>query len=204
MSFTWDAARGRYRDASGKLVPDRQVRAVLDVVLRRQAEHMRDLTGQLQGGTLTLGDWQRQMMQAVKSSHLMGTSLASGGWKQMTQADFGWAGQRIRSQYAYLDKFARDIAAGRQSLTGAPARAELYAESARATHRAATQRMARLRGLEQERNVLGAADHCRGCLAQQARGWVPLGELVPPGLRDCRSRCHCSVTFRTVPAAQAA
>ena len=201
MSFTWDAARGRYRDASGRLVPDAQVRSALDVVLRAQAEHMRDLTRQLQGGTLTLGDWQRQMMQSVKHSHLIGTSLAGGGWQQMTQADFGWAGQRIRSQYAYLDRFARDVAAGRQSLTGAPARAEMYADAARTTHRAASRRLARRMGREQERNVLGVADHCAGCLAQNARGWVDLGELVPPGLRQCRARCHCSLRFRTQPAA---
>lgn len=202
MPFTFDPRTGRYRDPLGRLVSPNSIRTAVDTVLTAQAQTNRLLTQQLIDGTLTLGDWQLQMMQGVKSVHLVGLSAATGGWAQLDQSDFGWAGQRIRTQYGFLDRFARDIAAGRQLLTAsAVARAEMYAEAGRATHRAAEQRQARQRGMEQERNVLGAADHCAGCLGATARGWVAAGSLVPCGSRNCLSRCHCHLVYRRTPAA---
>ena len=37
----------------------------------------------------------------------------------------------------------------------------------------------RASGFREERNVLNPAEHCAGCLAEAARGWVTLGSLVP-------------------------
>jgi hypothetical protein len=171
-------------------------------VLGVEAQQMRDLTQALLDGHLALSAWEVQAMASIKSSHLLGASLAMGGWNNMTPADFGWVGQRIRSQYAYLRDFANQLANGKQALNGTVlARTEMYAQAARQTHRAAQQRLAQQRGMEQERNQLGAADHCSGCLTETARGWQPIGTLVPCGSRNCLSRCHCSLQYRMVPAA---
>lgn len=202
MPFSFEPATGRYRDANGRFVPDQSIRRALDVVLDAQAQTMRTLTQQLMDGALSLPDWQQQMMQATKSVHLVGLAVAHGGWNQLDQSDFGWVGQRIRSQYGFLNRFGADIAAGRQKMDGTLlARSELYAQAGRATHRAAEQRLATKRGLHEERNVLGAADHCAGCLSETARGWVRIGSLVPCGSRDCLVRCHCSLTYRQRTAA---
>jgi hypothetical protein len=118
----------------------------------------------------------------------------------MSPADWGWTGQRLRQQYQWLDGFAQDLATGKQALDGTLAvRASLYAEASRATHREMERRQARLRGEQQEKNQLGAADHCPGCLEQTARGWQPIGSLVPVGSRTCLARCHCSIAFRNAP-----
>ncbi len=163
---------------------------------------MRDMTQSLIDGRLPLSTWQVQMMQSVKVVHLVGLATAVGGWSNLDQSDFGFVGQRIRSQYAYLREFANQLESGRQPLNGsALARATMYADSARATHRAAQRRAAQQRGMQQERNQLGAADHCAGCLAASAAGWVPIGTLVPCGSRQCLSRCHCSLAYRMAPAA---
>jgi hypothetical protein len=197
MPFTFDASTGRYRNASGVLVREDAIRRALDQVLDGSAQTMRELTQALIDNRLSLGAWQAGMMQEVKAVHLVGATLAQGGWNQMTQADFGWTGQRIRSQYGYLRNFAAQIASGTQPLNGiALARAELYAHAGRQTHRAAVERAAKERGMEQERNVLGSADHCSGCLDQTSRGWVGIGELVPCGSRNCLSRCRCSIEYR--------
>lgn len=159
---------------------------------------MQSLTQQLIDGRLSLAQWQAAMMAQIKQVHLLGASVAMGGWHSLDQSDFGWIGQRVRSQYAYLRGFAADLAAGRQKLDGqALARTTLYAEAGRQTHRAAEQRAARQRGLLEEMNRLGAADHCPGCLSQSSRGWVAIGSLVPCGSRECLTRCHCSLQFRT-------
>jgi hypothetical protein len=193
-----------YRGASGRFVPDTQVREALDQVIQTQAATMRNLTQSLIDGDLSLADWQRQAMQAVKVAHLDGFALANGGWSQLGQADFGWVGQRIREQYRYLGAFAQQMASGQQTLgPGALARAEMYADAARATHREAQRREAKTRGMQEERNRLSAAESCGGCIAQSSAGWVPIGTLVPCGARDCLSRCKCSMAYRVRPAVAA-
>lgn len=165
---------------------------------------MRTLTQSLIDGDIPLAEWQRRAMQTVKVAHLEGLALANGGWSQLNQVDFGWVGQRIREQYRYLGAFALQMADTRQQLgPGALARAEMYAEAARATHREAQRRDARGRGMDEERNRLSAAESCGSCIAQSAAGWVPLGTLVPCGSRECLSRCKCSLSYRKNPAVAA-
>lgn len=200
--FVFDPQSARYRDAaSGRFVPAAQVRGAVDVVIQATGARLQQITGGLQTGTLTIEDWRGLMAAEVKSLHLATATAAKGGWAQMSQADFGWVGQRLRTQYQYLDGFAQDVASGKQPMDGTLAvRASLYAEAARATHREMERRQARLRGEMLERNQLGAADHCPGCLEQTARGWQPIGTLVPVGSRTCLARCHCTLLYRTAPA----
>lgn len=197
MPFTFDPTTGRYRNDAGWFVPEARIRRALDTVIDVQTALMQSLTQQLIDGRLSLASWQVAMMAEVKTVHLLGASVAMGGWHSLDQSDFGWIGQRVRSQYAYLRGFAADLASGRQKLDGqALARTTLYAEAGRQTHRAAEQRAAQQRGLLEEMNRLGGADHCPGCLSQTSRGWVPIGSLVPCGSRECLTRCHCSLQFR--------
>jgi hypothetical protein len=203
MPYAWDAGTARYRGPSGRFVPDSQAREALDAVIDVQAQQLRTLTERMLNGQIALSEWQRQAMQAIKMAHLDGLALARGGWQQLDQADFGWVGQRIRQQYSYLANFAQQLADGTQPAgSGAVARAAMYAEAGRSTHREAQRRLAKDRGMEQERNFLHSADHCPGCLSETARGWVELGTLVPVGSRSCLSRCRCTLSYRTPPAPQ--
>ena len=203
MPFEFSPETGRYRDVqTGRLVPEQTIRTTLDRVIGVQAQSMRDLSVGLLDGTISLADWQLQMMHNLKSGHLISLALANGGWNNLDQSDFGWLGAQVKQQYRFLSGFASDIASGKQPLNGTLlARSELYAEAVRQTHRAAQRRAAQRRGMEQERNQLGAADHCSGCLTETSRGWQPIGTLVPCGSRDCKVRCHCSLVWRVTPSA---
>lgn len=193
---------GRFRDvATGRLIREEPIRHALDTVIDAQAVQMRALTQSLLDGQLSLAAWQSQMMFSLKQVHIVGTTLANGGWAQMDQSTWGWVGQRIRTQYAFLRDFAADLAAGRQPLNGtAVARSALYAQAGRATHREAQRRAAKQRDLERERRILGAADHCRSCLSEAARGWQPLGSLRAIGDSECRSACRCHFEFKLAAA----
>lgn len=119
----------------------------------------------------------------------------------MSQATYGLAGQKLRVQYEYLRSLADDIAAGRQSLDGRfAARALLYPEAARASHQDVMRREMAVRGYDEERNVLDReAQHCVGpgsCPEQTAKGWVPIGSLIPLGERVCRVRDRCQIVYR--------
>lgn len=158
---------------------------------------MRETTQNLLAGTVMLADWQIQMMAAVKAVHLVALAVAHGGWNQLDQSDFGWVGQRIREQYRFLADFANEVASGAQPLNGRlGVRITMYAGAARATHREAQRRLAARRAVDEERRVLGVADHCKTCLQQARLGWQPFGTLKRIGDSECRVNCRCTWAFR--------
>jgi hypothetical protein len=206
MPYRWDEVRQRYLYPSGRMVAPSTVNRALERVIRLGAEWMRGTTEQLQNGTLSLAEWQRRMANEMKQLHTGSAALGRGGWRQMSQSDWGWTGSELRRAYGFLRNFAQDIATGKQALDGRLlTRAAMYADAARGTHRGMQRRMAGLVGKHEERNVLGAADrHCAECVDCSARGWVPIGSLPPVGSRTCLSRCKCHLDFRILPVAAAA
>jgi hypothetical protein len=193
QSFTYDTAAGRYRGPSGRFVPEQSVREAVDAVVDGGTQRVARLTQQLVDGALDLPGWQQQMAAELKSLHLATAVAGHGGWAQMAPADFGWVGQRLRTQYEYLRGFAADLASGAQPLDGrAVNRARLYGEAARQGYYEMQRRDGRLHGATQERRVLHAAESCAGCVAQAGRGWQPAGTLPPLGSQPCLSRCRCT------------
>lgn len=199
--FTYSQSTLLYRDSRGRYVSARVVNQATDYVIRGASDRMIALSKQLQAGTIGLDGWQNAMAAEMKLLHVGAAAMGRGGWDQMSQADWGWTGHKLRDQYAYLRNFAHDIATGDQPLDGRLLnRTRLYAEAARGTQREMQRRMGQLIGHSQERNQLGAADrHCGSCLSCTAQGWVPIGSLTPVGSRSCYSNCHCSIQTRHTP-----
>lgn len=193
----WDAAQRRYRDAGGRFVSESAIRNGLEDVTRASAIAMRDLSGQLRDGMITVAQWQTRMADEIKTMHVVSATVAHGGKAQMGPSDYGYTGSEIKKQYQYLRAFAEDIESGRQPMTDSLlARAELYAHAGRQTYEHMRARDHAATGYDQERNVLGPAEHCPDCLMATSAGWVGLGELTPPGSRQCRVRCHCTIAYR--------
>lgn len=194
--FRWNEGAGRYTQ-NGRFVPQKTVRGALDTALDRSSENVRRITERLRAGEISVKDWQLQMVPEMRSAHLAAHALAKGGWAQMSPADFGRVGQRLRGEYRFLAGFADQVLDGRQRLDGTLARrAQMYIESARSGYHEQERREKQLRGATEERNLLAPSDHCPGCLDADAMGWVPIGTLPPVGSRDCRSRCRCRVAYR--------
>ena len=197
--YGWNESAGRYVDLdTGRFVPFSDVRNALESVIDVSGVRMNILTENLVGGQISLAEWQAGMMEQIKISHTASAASARGGWAQMSQSDWGAAGRLVRMQYDYLSNFANEIASAKQLLNGtALVRADLYADAARGTFEEIRRRYERtMNGMEQERRVLGEADHCKGCLDQAALGWKPIGSLDPIGAEECVTRCHCTFIFR--------
>lgn len=197
--YRWNPTAKRYIDPSGKFVSRAQVRRALDAALRTNAATVRTLSQQLTSGALSLDDWWAAMRTAVKDANLYGAAAARGGWAQMTQADYGRVGAAVRRQYAYLDRFVGEIDGGLVLDGRFLNRAMSYMNSGRTLYEDIAADVDEERGMTEERNVLGAAEHCGGCLAETARGVVPIGELVPIGSRICRGNCRCKIQRRRGP-----
>jgi hypothetical protein len=115
----------------------------------------------------------------------------------MDSSDYGYLGSLIKPQWQYLNKFAQDIADGKQPLNGSLlARAALYAQAARGIFEAFAMELAKENGATEAKSVLAIADHCPSCLQQAAKGWQSMDDIVPIGARDCLANDRCTLVFR--------
>jgi hypothetical protein len=195
-AYRWSESDGRFRDAAGRFVSEAAVRRVVDDIANHASERAAAASTRLLAGELSLASWQTEMAQVVKLSHVSTSMLAHGGAEGMTPARWGAAGNRIRGEYQYLREFAAAIESGDQPLTsGLTARAAQYGQAARVTYERERARGQQERGFLYERNVMAPAEHCADCIAQTARGWVPIGALSPIGQRACRSNDRCRLEF---------
>ncbi len=196
--FAYDAKSLRYRHTgSGKFVSAKQVRAAVDHVIDAESLKIRAISQQLVNREISLAEWQLRMSAQIKTLHVTMGLAASGGKNAVSASDLGYIGSQIKEQYKFLRQFAKDIKTGKQKLNGSlVARSALYAQSARGTYEKVRVRSAVQNGLTEEKNILGASDHCSGCLTEQSRGWVPIGQLVPVGGRLCKANCRCSTQMR--------
>lgn len=194
--FRWNVTAGRYVDARGRFVDRQAIRRAIDAAIDGTARKMRETSNGLRDGTVTLDEWHLQMRTHIKNTHLWNRAAARGGWAQMTQADYGAVGNAVRQQYAYVDRFAGEIAADAQKLDGRfLRRAEMYAQAGRRTYDVADREEQRTRGQTRERNILGDADHCGECVALSALGFVAIGTLKPIGSRECLTSCRCFIEY---------
>lgn len=189
---------GAYRGANGRIISQAQVREALDGYVDASQNVSRDLGILLRDGNISLADWQLQMRAHIKDVHLAAAAAQRGGWQNMTQADFGRVGQRIREQYRYLDNFAKQIADGTQPLDGRfLVRSQMYTDAAVATYDRFETNAFNNAGFDEERSILEpGARHCGECESEAARGWQPLGSIKPIGERTCLTRCRCTKEYR--------
>ena len=182
---------------NGRTVPNTIVRSELDRITRASSLRMKALAESLRTGGISLAEWQTAMMGEIKSVHLAAGAFEQGGWQQMASRDFGRVGRVVRDEYDFLRNFANQIASGQQPLDGTlGSRAALYGQQGRHTFYEFGRATAVSRGFDEERSVLGQADHCEGCVDEDAAGWRPVGEMIPIGERVCKANCHCAVQWR--------
>lgn len=201
--YLYDERVGRYRDSSsGRFVPASTVRDAVDAIADHASERMAALSQQLLDGSLSLADWQAQMMAEAKLAHVSAGVLAAGGFEQMSPSKYGFLGRTIRDEYGFLRDFAQQIRNGEQSLNGRlVARARQYGQASRVTYEKVRAREDTNRGMAEERNVLHATQSCSQCKALSGQGFVPIGTLPPVGSRICRSSCKCTIERRAAEAA---
>lgn len=196
--YQWDTVAARFRDPlTGRYVGRDKVRGVLDDLVLRSQARITTASDALRTGNSTVAEWQATMREEIKRTHLQSEALLRGGWKQMTPADYGRVGARVKEQYRYLDNFTKELEQGKQITDGGfMARARMYAASARVGFHDELGKMLLGIGYTEERNVLHPAEHCAECVDMSALGWVPIGTVVPIGSRQCLGNDKCSMKYR--------
>lgn len=194
--FGWNEAAGRYVDSSGKFVPFSTIRDEMDNVVKASQSRIEQLSQALVDKSISISEWQTGMMEQIKMSQIASMVSANGGWAQMTPSDWGFAGSQIKPQYEYLQNFANQIESGEQALDGRLLmRADMYGDAARSSFEETRRRSEQANGMNFERRVLGAADHCPDCLEYAAEGWQPIGTLPEIGDSACLTNCYCTFEY---------
>lgn len=199
-AILYDPRAGQYRDASGRFVRREKVLIAVEQENARTQIRLQALTRSLISGNLSLPEWEMQFARDLKNAHLRLAMLAAGGKERMTQAHYGAVGYELKRQYAFLDKFAHDLAAGKLTPKQAIARASSYGQSGKiAFHRA--EKIARKReGFNVAKRLLDPqAQHCNSCIAHQRSQWIPIDQIVEPGTRcECQNNCRCRVIYQKI------
>ena len=195
--WSYDPISGRYRGENGRFLSQKAIEALIDGRIGKLERQLKDFTQRLIDGSITVDQWQGSVREALKPAHIQATMVGAGGKAALSQADYGRIGQRLRSEYAYLQKFASSLLADRLSGPLALARITLYAESVRSSWWEGLSIRRGREGYSLMRRVLDSqAQHCQDCLVYSSRGMVPIGAVPLPGQRcACRARCKCSVRY---------
>lgn len=194
--YRYNAALGRYIGPDGRMVPRGLVDAGLEAVITAQQTQVRRLCADLRTGRSTLAQWQLGMATAIRLAHTTAAGVGAGGIGALTAQEWGRVGLMTRDQYRYLARFALAIEGGLPLDAAFVRRALLYPLAARRTASQQARIGAAQAGMQAERNVLGAADHCPGCLDATRAGWAPLGSLPAIGTRECHNHCRCHFDYR--------
>jgi hypothetical protein len=196
-AWSYDPISGRYRGENGRFLSKAAIEALVDGRIKKLNGQLQDFTRRLIDGNITIDQWQGSVREALKPAHLQAAMVGAGGKDALSQSDYGRLGQRLRSEYSYLQNFASDILAGRVSGAMAVARIGLYAESVRGSYWEGTTIRQEKQGYSLMRRILDSqAQHCQDCIDHAARGIAPIGSLPMPGQRcACRSRCRCRIEY---------
>jgi len=199
MAASYDNRIKRYRSARGAVIAPHRVSEEIERTVARAENRLRLLGRRLTQGKLTLPEWQIASREEIKLLHIATHAVGKGGWQNMTLADWGRVGADIRTQYAYHNRFARDIEAGRAALGQLEFRAGLYAKPARNGFHNNRLREEVAIGAKECRRILNASESCSACTFWAAKGWIPVTEQPEIGSLVCKAFCKCTVEYRTAP-----
>lgn len=195
--YLWNGLSGRFRNPdTGRFISRVEVRDAVDRIILASQRRVQTASDEVRAGRISLDEWLATMRQELKRTQLDAEMLARGGRAQMTQADFGRVGARVRTQYGYLRDFAQQLKDGAIRTDGTMInRAKMYSASARVGfHESLGETLAAI-GYTQEKNILHVAEHCGLCVSETERGWVPIGSLIPIGERTCMGNDRCSISY---------
>lgn len=196
--YLWDRPVQRFRDsATGRFIKGERVEYAVGRLEGRTVKTMDGLATDLRSGAISLRQFQTEAAKLLKDAHVAAYALARGGREQVTDDDRARARNYVYRQLEYLRQFGEDVESGKQKLDGSLSRrARMYGEAVHSTFENVSAFSHESEGFNEVRSVLGRADHCPSCVAEAAKGWVPIGGVLPIGERECLAGCHCTLEFR--------
>lgn len=209
MAYVWNEKTGKFEDAeTGAPLAESALRKIVDdfalaLLLLFTTRARRVLTTLVEIETNeadffeALRDWNFELRQQIQAGNLAAAALAFGGLKNASPSNLEIAENFADQQMRFFENFAAAVFSGALILNGIfAARSGMYGSAVYSSFENARRERERQRGMNEERRILGAADHCPICLSENAKGWVAIGTLRAIGDSECRSRCRCWFSYR--------
>jgi hypothetical protein len=172
-------------------------RDVWDEALERAAARMEQLTAEFAAGRASEAEYVLEMRRLVKSLHMGGLAVGSGGVARVTATDLRRLGPLLRDEYRHLARKVGRIQAGERPAEQEARMAAGFARQARSTFENARREKAPAR-YTHERWVRHNDDSCPGCIRQGGRV-LPRGMHPPHGSLDCGGNCLCTIELVESP-----
>lgn len=199
--FTFDSQSRRYRYASGKrtgqLVGEKAMAKLLEKYMVQQRSDVATATDDVINSRISVKDWQSSLASNLKSMHVNSYSLGRGGVKQIDPDDMETIEDRLKSEFSYLEKFAREIEGGSLSEAQIRNRVTLYVDAIHSQWQLGRE-VAAINSGENFEIWDSAVDSesCADCNGKSQLGWQPIGALGTPGVGvRCLSQCRCNKRF---------
>lgn len=195
----WNKERKAYTIGK-KQVKDAQLYKIVRSEVSKTEQKFEKLANRLISGNISFQQWQENMANLTRRSHVEMARLGRGGKGNTFANHYLKTGNDLRTiHYPALRQFAEQIAKGELSEKQIVARAKLYGSASKNSFE-----VARLSLYEDSigtmgRRRLGACkDHCADCIAYASQGWLPITSVIPPGVNcQCRMNCCCSVEVKS-------
>jgi hypothetical protein len=193
FDFSFNPLTRRYHDnRTKKFISAARVRELVATAINERINRTDRLTRDMLSERITVREWESRMSEEIK---MLTIQLYRVGKPDMTQSDYGRIGAMLRSQYARLRKFSRDIILGTQTEKQILNRSKRYITKAREAFEEGNRRGNALVN-RWERRIRTKTESCRECIVYEAAGWQTIGTLPRPTDRcSCRDNCGCYFVF---------
>lgn len=183
-----------------KQVRDAQLYKIVRSEVKQNEQKFEKLANRLISGNISFQQWQESMSNLIRRSHVNMARLGRGGKDNTFAYHYLVTGNDLRTiHYPALRQFAEQIANGELSEKQIIARAKLYGSASKNSFEVARLSLYEDSLTTMGRRRLGACkDHCPDCLFYASQGWLPIAQIIPPGVNcQCRMNCCCSVEVRS-------
>lgn len=198
--ITYDKRIGGFRGDKGRIVSREKVRGIVQSEILRTEGEINKLTNLYIQKKISLIDLQVRSVQLLKTHNIQMGLLAVGGINQVSNkfSFYGTIGYRLRELYGNLQQRIVAIAEGNISPKMLQFRMRQLARYSLVTYGAVEKNARVNEGFNQGlRSLDPGAKHCRQCPNFETPGWVPIVDIVTPGVDcPCGGFCKCTVRYR--------
>ena len=129
------AFKARKRDITKTLVTAGSRRRASNLITDRYKAKVTELAEQLASGKISILRWQIEMRQAMREAWTLQLVAGAGGDKTKIGSDeYLKLGTRLKQQYAYLERFAKDVETKGLSQAQIAFRSRMYMDAARTVY----------------------------------------------------------------------